>query len=195
MANRWRRRLSSKMSRSKNWGPQWGGEWSDCRIMAWSLQCKWDRGGTKAAVGRQGWWLTVATIPGFWGRTGREPTISRKDQKGRPQKFGVSKLHVNITLKLFLQGSLYREDDHNSFLYLADFWSSLFVHRVHRLHGSNSGFPLNKRLIFERRMPQYIQVRGPSEFMVELYNNQNRLWITSWDKIRTISTFSDRRVK
>ena len=42
--------------------------------------------------------------------------------------------------------SLYKEKGgslNNSFLYLADF--SLFVHRVHRLHCSNSGFPLIQR--------------------------------------------------
>ena len=63
--------------------------------------------------------------------------------------------------------------DLNSFLYLADFWSSLFVHRVHRLHGSNSGFPGAVRRILGWRRPLYIQFRGPSEFMVEFYKKRN----------------------
>ena len=77
-----------KMSGSKNWGPQWGGEWSDCRIMARDPQCKWDVGcqscsrSPRLITGR-------SNNPGVLrGRSGREPAISRKDQKGRPQKFG-----------------------------------------------------------------------------------------------------------
>ena len=37
--------------------------------------------GVKAAVGRQGGWLVVATIPGSEGASGREPAISRKAKR------------------------------------------------------------------------------------------------------------------
>ena len=90
----------------------------------------------------------------------------------RLQKSIIFYLFEECALRIgarFLQGGYII----NSFLYLADFWSSLFVHRVHRLRGSNSGFPRDPRLIFERRRPLYIQFRGPSEFMVEFYKNQN----------------------
>ena len=83
----------------------------------------------------------------------------------------------------------------NSFLYLADFWSSLFVHRVHRLRASNSGFPGNPSLIFEQRWPLYIQFGGPSEFMVEFYKNQNlqkidfgSLFETRWGRFQHFLT-------
>ena len=42
-------------------------------------------------------------------------------------------------------------------------------HLLSRRHRSNSGFPGNPSLTFERRRPLYIQFRGPSEFMVEFY--------------------------
>ena len=56
---------------------QWGGEWSDCRIMAWSLQCKWDAG-CQSCCRSPGLVIGRSNNPGVLrGRSGREPTISR----------------------------------------------------------------------------------------------------------------------
>ena len=118
----------------------------------------------------------------------------------RERSAGAGSEHQSFQFHLFLVSVQRRSDDSNknakknertsrvssalfpsgfNIFYLFGCWlglkfSSLFVHRLHRLHGSNSGFPLTPRKILERRRPLYIQFRGPSEFMVEFYKNKNR---------------------
>ena len=56
--------ISSKNVRIQKLRPQW--EANGATVVSWhDLSNANEMLGIKAAVGRQGWWLAVATIPGF----------------------------------------------------------------------------------------------------------------------------------